>query len=240
MTTMQARRFTTTGVERFREQLDLVRSGGEIQLAELLDSPEYTTSLETRVDIEVRGFDSRLDAGLHFFEALRPMRELGVDLLGDVGLWSWLAARWYELLLPQMHRQQPGEDARWILQPGRRQRYYRHLLATPYRLVTNFHDDLDGIRVITAGPLARPGQVFESLVANQKVISTPALLRAATELYFDADAGELKKGAGDKGEGAVRRFVRVQAQFSRTYDLNMLSADQVLDLFPREFDRFRT
>lgn len=240
MTTTQARRFTISGIERFREQLDVARSGTEIQLAELLNSSEYTTSLEARIDLEVRAFESRLDGGVYFFDMLKPLRELGIDLLRDVGLWSWLAARWFELLLPDMHRQQPGEDARWILQPDRSQRYYRHLLATPYRLVANFHDDLDGIRVITAGPLARPGQVFESLVANQKVITTPALLRAATELYFDSNAGELKKGAGDKGEGAVRRFVRVQAQFSRTYDLNMLTAHEVLELFPPEFDRFRT
>jgi len=237
--TTQARRFTATGIERFREQLDLARSGGEAQLAELLVSSDFTSSLEARVDVDVRAFESRLDAGRHLFDALKPMRDLGVDLLRDVGLWSWLAARWYELLLPEMHRKRPGEDARWILEPDRSQRYYRHLLATPYRLVANFHHDLDGIRVITAGPVARPGQVFESLVANRKIITTPALLRAATRLYFDDDNGELKRGAGDKGEGAVRRFVRVQAQFSRTYDLNLLSAEQVLELFPPEFDRFR-
>lgn len=239
MTTIQARRFTASGVERFREELDAARSGGRAQLSVLVNSPDFTTFPEATVDLDVRAFSDRLDAGLYFFEALEPLRDLGVDLLRDVGLWSWLAARWYDRLLPNMHRAQPGEDARWILEPGRSQRYYRHLLATPYRLVANYADDLDSIRVITAGPLEKPGQVFESLVANQKVVATPALLRAATQLYFDPKEGALKKGAGDKGKGAVRRFVRVQAQFSRTYDLNLLTSDQVLELFPAEFDRFR-
>lgn len=234
-----ARRFSNTGINRFREELAAAREGQTHAIGALLYADEHTIQTEAEVSLEVRQFESRLDAGLYFFDQLAPLRATGVDIPKDVGLWSWLAAAWFDTLLPEMHRARPGEDARWILQPERSQRYYRHLLATPYRLVANFHDDLDGIRVITTGPIERPGQVFESLVANQKVITTPALLRAATRLYFDATHGQLKKGAGDKGPGAVRRFVRVQAQFSRTYDLNMLSPEQVLDLFPAEFDRFR-
>lgn len=76
-----------------------------------------------------------------------------------------------------------------------------------------------------------------------KVISNRSLIEAVDRLYFDPaseEGGRPKRGALTRTRpGNVRRLVAVSDQFDLTYDMYAMSCQQILDLLPAEFDKWR-
>jgi len=69
-------------------------------------------------------------------------------------------------------------------------------------------------------------------------------MKAAVKLYVKqtGDYWSLKRGAADskgKRPGSLRRLITVIDQFSLTYDLYGMNDDEILDLLPSEFERWR-
>ena len=64
-------------------------------------------------------------------------------------------------------------------------------------------------------------------------------LEAADKLYWDEKSGALKKGAQGKAAGTPRRLVRFMRQLRRTYDPPAMTADQLVCVLPREFERWK-
>jgi hypothetical protein len=90
-----------------------------------------------------------------------------------------------------------------------------------------------------SGPLHVHGEAAEQLGAYQDVITCAPLIAAIGSLVWDVERGKLKRGFGGSGPGSARRVQVVAKQFSLTYDLHSMRPEQILDLLPREFDRFR-
>jgi hypothetical protein len=49
----------------------------------------------------------------------------------------------------------------------------------------------------------------------------------------------LKKGSGGKGGGSARRLSDVLKQFNMNYDFYAIKSDDLINLLPKEFDRFK-
>jgi hypothetical protein len=64
-------------------------------------------------------------------------------------------------------------------------------------------------------------------------------MEAATELYLEQCGTESKRGAASRIPGGVFRFAAVLNQFAKVWDLYAMEKEQILDLLPGEFDRFR-
>ena len=65
-------------------------------------------------------------------------------------------------------------------------------------------------------------------------------MEAATELYLGQRGTKAKRGAtGERTPGSVFRFAAVLNQFDPVWDLYAMKKEQILDLLPGEFDRFR-
>ena len=59
-------------------------------------------------------------------------------------------------------------------------------------------------------------------------------------LYFDAKVGKLRRGLSNSEKaGSLARFFPVMRQLELTYDLLGLSAAEVVELLPPEFDCWR-
>jgi hypothetical protein len=71
------------------------------------------------------------------------------------------------------------------------------------------------------------------------ILTNSVALETATRLYVDPIAGELRRGAASDGGGAVKRYISVLSQYDLTYDLRSLSVDQLVEMLPDEFSRFR-
>jgi hypothetical protein len=65
-------------------------------------------------------------------------------------------------------------------------------------------------------------------------------MEAVTKLYYDPIAGGHKRGASSKKNGGARRFTAVLGQFDLTFDFYGMTSDQILELLPNEFGRFRS
>ncbi len=131
----------------------------------------------------------------------------------------------------------PGRDYRHI--PERGYRYlYRHLLSGPYEVYGLFKENS---RFILTTAVHRESQILHELCARQNLISNRAVIEAAELLYFDRTRGVPKpRVVSSKREpGGLYRFVTVIQQFDLTYDLHSMSADHIIGLLPKEFDRWR-
>ena len=163
---------------------------------------------------------------------LSPLEKPEVDY--SAGLWAWLSLFYFDQVCPPLSsgQRKPGELVRHV--PSQHAwKYYRHLLAGPYRLLT-LHGQ--NARVFLHGPLPQHGDFSEQLASRTKEIGNKSLIEAVDDLYFDESQGQPKRGALTRTRsGNVRRLVKVIDQFDLTYDLYAMTSRQILDLLPSEF-----
>lgn len=237
---MKIRRLNSAGIDRFERFIDSITglTALEVPFA-VLEDPSLSDALDVDVSIEQRTFASRLELGEYLFARLANSGLRDVD--SDAGMWAWLALFYFDVLCPATGpngKRMPGDRARWILDPENFQRYYRHLLAGPFRVVRAYSDAPHLAMCVLCGPPDRPGEMVEQLASRQELVTNRAIIEAATKLYWNGNSG-LKRGAGGKGAGSARRFAAVLQQFDVTFDLYELTCRELLDLLPCEFNRFR-
>jgi hypothetical protein len=160
------------------------------------------------------------------------------------GLWSWLGLFFFDLTCPAdaEGRRKPGENYRHIFDADHGSydylKAYRHLLNTPYRIVTRH---AGAGRCLLLPRIDQGGDFTEQIASRLRFVSNTAILEALDMLYLD-DSGstpKLKRGATVKERpGTLRRFVSVMDQFDPTFDLYAMTSSQLVELLPREFDEW--
>ena len=233
------RTLTEDGLREFQEYLSRARSGSEEEPPfDILWRAGLSTGTGVRVEIDPeREFADRLDFGVYLAGLLGGIPE---EDTASGGLWSWLALYYFDSLCPRRRGvRRVLADHRYVLplETGAQdyRQYYRHLVATPFRLV-RMHGPL--ARAFLRTPLPVHGDYAEQLAARQEIVSNRALVEAADQLYYsDKGSGGLKVGAVDRSRpGNVRRLIAVMQQLDLTYDLYGMAADDMLGLLPDEFD----
>ncbi len=238
---MRLRRLSDTGVEYFGEFLDSLGADPSLSLpAELLDDRVMTDQVVPEVEVEERAFPDRMGLAAYLY------RDTALDEVPDVtwdrGIWSWLTVFYFDQLCPPDDEGQraPRQRARLLPALGDWRTYYRHLLVGPYRLYRAHHERPECLRAVLANPVHQPGELYEQIASRMKLATNPAVMETTVRLYWDSASGELKVGArGTRGPGIARRLADVLYQFDLTWDLFVMDADDLLDLLPQEFDRFR-
>ena len=228
------RRLNDRGREAFRQWLEDGATGAP-PLA-LLDDPAMSVPLRLAMPRPHANFDSRYDLGVELVDLLD-----GLDLAeiqADADLWDWLSLCLIDQICPpdEAGRRKPGQTDRYLLQLDNHRTRYRHLVRTAWSLV-RVHDS--AARFMLGGPLHVHGEAAEQLGAYQDVITCKPLITAIASLAWDVERARLKRGFGGSGPGSARRVPVVAKQFRLTYDLDSMRPEQILDLLPREFERFR-
>lgn len=192
----QLRRLNDAGIARLLEFLHGVKDDPTLAAPlEILTHPSTSTDLgEVCVEVEHQTFGSRFAAAKYLNETLDGSGLIQIEQ--DRGLWAWLALFYYEELCPpgKKGQRKPGEDARWVPESGRAFRYYRHLLAGPYRIYRAHRDHPEQAMIVLGGPLDRPGDLVEQLASRQELVTNGALLATASALYLDPANGMPKRG----------------------------------------------
>lgn len=237
---MRLRRFNADGVNafaNFRARLTL-----EPVLptpVELLEDPALTEELSGGVEVEPRSFANRLEAGL-FLNELIDQAAISLPER-DQGLWAWLTLFYFDEVCPadgHGHRD-PKDEARLLPILDNHQRFYRHLLLGPF-LIVRAHRDLPKRAIaMLCNPLRRPGEIAEQLASRKELVTNRAVAEAATQLYYDPSKDSFKRGAGSDVRGSARRLATLLNQLDLTWYLYGMSAAELLQLLPKEFDRFR-
>lgn len=201
---------------------------------DLLTADGTSDALPLDVEVDIGPFDTRYDMGVHLVEALKP---LGASLWFDEELWDWLALYYIDqssAAVGGVRKLQARE--RYVLEL-RNRKWSRHLVRMSWLAVQEHGENA---RVLLNTPPHGHSEVLEQLAGQQELFGAKPLIAAARRMYWnDADGGGLKRGAQGKGPGTPRRLRRIMSQFRRTWDPNTMTADQLIELLPAEFDRWK-
>jgi len=237
---MEVRRFNERGLAEFREQLLTMKSDPTREPPwHLLDDSRFTAPSAVGTDVERKVFTTRMEAAVAMNGLLGDRPPPGTDR--DTGLWSWLALFHFDSICPpdEEGRRKVGAAHRYILEGVNHKTYYRHLLLGPYLILRAHREEPERAIVLLCQPPDAPGDIVEQLASRQEIVTSPVMMRVATELYYDRATGSPKRGASGKNRGSARRLAVVSEQFDVTWDLFAVPWDSLLTKLPAEFDRFR-
>ena len=237
---MKLHRFNDEGIKRFGQFLDELSADGALAVpTDLLTNAVCSVPVPPGPEVQARQFASRMEAARYLDGVLSGVT--GCDVERDPGLWAWLSLFYFDQLCPPDGRghRTPHERARLIPAFDEAWRYYRHLLAGAYRVYRAHRDDPEKAMVLLHVPLPRIGHFWYQLASRQELVTNPAIMEAATELYLGHCGTKPKRGATSEIPGSVFRFAAVLNQFDTVWDLYAMKKEQILDLLPGEFDRFR-
>jgi hypothetical protein len=227
-------RFTAAGLDEF---LKWIRAGAKDAVPqEMLEDSAFSKRLPSGRAVTQTQFEDRYQFGAALVDLLADQDQQAVSF--DRGLWSWLAAFYFEQLCPRdsLGKRNLRKDYVYVLSETRT--YYRHLVRTPWFLVKAHGEQcrflLIGRRDDPA-PLSRQSYLLDQLAARQFVITSPSMVGAAARLYTDRRTGLPTRGAGAKGSGSPRRLALIANQLSLTYDIHDMPVDRLLKILPEEF-----
>lgn len=229
------------GIRKFSAFLDSLNTQTPLEPpCDILEDANYLmSSVPLGVTLSPNISDSKYDVAKYLFEIINSSEIKNPE--HNRGLWVWLSLYYFNQICKKNRKGEfvPGERARWIPEPSNFQRYYRHLLAGPWRVFKTYNNEPERVLCLLAGSIQTRSDLFEQLAARQQLITNSALITMATKLYYDHKTNKLKRGSGGKGSGSPRRFADIINQFSLTWDLYSMTGDNIWNLLPPEFDRFK-
>lgn len=222
------------------EGLDLFQ---RIMLRELdehvldVGNPEHAIPIAGTKPFATAPFASAKDMAVAICDSLGTLD--AQELAGRPGLWAWLYFVLIDVLSPKKANGERKilEYVRWYPSPPNDYlKAQRHLVRMPVLLHASLGTDAD--HLICGRPDIGP-ELREQLTSQQDMFSVN-FQRACRTLYFDDQAGSLKKGvAGKDSAGSTRRMAQVRKQLDVTWDMTDLPTDKILHLLPPEFDGFK-
>ncbi len=234
---MKIRKLNKAGLKEFERFITNLRNGGQQNTpAYLMTDPSTSESLGWDLDLTKSEFSNRYELGMYLAEKLAD-KDIQL-VIGDSGFWSSLALFWFDQLCTQKTdgSRKPSMVYNYILSENYNHRP-RHAIFTTWQLV-----DLYGefSHYLLSRGLPVRGELIEQLMARQYFLSCEGVIQAASTLYFDPERQTFKKGAaGRTSAGCVYRFVNWLQQLEINYDLFSISSDDLIDLMPKEFERFK-
>jgi hypothetical protein len=237
---MKLHRFNDDGLRCFDEFLETLRvQPNAPKPLHLLLHTSYSIQVPGGGELKEQTFKNRLAVAAYLDEILSNVT--GCDVESDSGLWAWLTLYFFDWVCPAdgNGNRKVRERARYIPAISDFRKYYRHLLAGPYRVYRAHRQEPQNALVLLCGPLHKPGEIVEQLVARQEIITNPNAVSLATKIYYDPKTGSFRRGAAGKANGAARRFADVLNQLDLTWDLYWTAPDVLLKKLPAEFEKFR-
>ena len=227
-------RFTAIGVDEF---LKWIRAGAPGTIPqELLEDSRFSEQLPGEKVLPSTRFADRYEFGVALVQLLDDQDQQTVSF--DRGLWSWLAAFFFEQLCPRDKDRKRALRKEYVYALSELRIYYRHLVRTPWFLAKTHGERCRYLLVARRddpAPLSRQSYLLDQLAARQFVISSPSLIGVAARLYSDQRTGQPTRGAGAKGSGSPRRLALIANQLSLTYDIHDMPVDRLLKILPDEF-----
>lgn len=234
---MIIRKLNKAGIKEFERFITNLRNGGQQNTPDyLMTDPATSEPLEWDLELEKGAFENRYELGIYLVEQLVG-KEIQ-KIIGDSGFWSSLALFWFDQLCPQKAdgSRKPSMVYNYILSENYNHRP-RHAIFTTWQLVELYGEFS---HFLLSRELPVRGELIEQLMARQYFLSCTGVMQAASALYYDTERKTFKKGsAGRTSAGCVYRFVNWLQQLEINYDLFSINSDDLLDLMPKEFERFK-
>lgn len=233
---MELRRFNSVGIETFREALAICRENPKSDVSiELLDNQDLSEALNPAIEIEQRNFATKRDAAVYLSQLFANLSKQ--DLLSDSGLWSWLSLYYFDVVCPkQAGERKVRNDYTYIFEPKSSRHFYRHLLFVSWRIldIAPNHN-----RLLLGSSISSLDKFTSEVIKRLYLTRIPCFFEVLDRLYWDDSIGRARPGVTNfakvtAGNLAHRLPVRIR-QLEKTYDLQSLTADQLIDLLGEEF-----
>lgn len=225
------------GIKAFRDFLGSIRAGAEFESSPaILYVAEYSSALPKSITIENKRFAGKRDAAKYLTTVLQPIDSPALQ--DDIGLWSWLALFYFDQLSPAgaNGKRMPREDYHYI-PGGDGWTRDRHLLAGPYRLYRMHGEQA---RLLLYPQVHEHGNFIYQLSSRRDLVTNRGLIEAMDLLYWNPRFHRPKPGATTETRpGNLRRLITVLQQLDFNYDLHGMTAREILDLLPAEFESWK-
>ncbi len=216
--------------------------GGEDNVVAVqLSSGEVT--IETSQRITTRG-----DLAEYLSQFIEGPEDLS-KLLDDKGTGAFLALAFFETICPrnpdgtwsitQIKNGKNKDISNYMPNFRDRGRFYRHLVMGPLAIFA-LHGHTG--RIFLCQPAHKHPETMEQIAGRENIILNGNLIELADRLYWDQQNGAVKIGATNYKpipDGGLRRFVGKGSfceQYGTVYDFWNMSADEISDLLPEEFE----
>lgn len=239
---MKIRRLTEEGRAVFIQWLEN-RSPGDKPPAVLTNDPALT---EPVLDIDIdpsRVFSTRFEFGKYMTELLDHQDTSALLSQKNDGFWDWLTVVYFDQFGKKVSK--PWHYA--VSRKGHAGSLaYRHLARTSFEMYWR-HGPAS--YVMLHADMGTWGDLSEQLTSRQNVAYHRGYILAANALYLvdgkpvrgaasrTTPLKKRKKGES-RGKGGVGRLALAVRRLCRTYDTHVLSTAQMIDVLPREFERF--
>ena len=240
---MKLRKLNALGMRHFEDFIRLYRLGQEgSSLSDLIASASLGLDI-TNLDFDPN--EITLESRLEFAQSIdRVLKRSSLDKTDEAApeLWAWLTLVLFDRLKVYKGKR-PGEHAIWY--PDKAWgRFYRHVLYGPWRIYRLHSARLDLLQPLLHGVITTHGEFYEQIASSEQLVQSQGVLGAARELYWDEQSNRLKPGHAIRGEigeatGSVRRFSQIVHQLSLTWDMNGISSQELLNLLPDEFTKWK-
>lgn len=237
---MKLHRFTDHGLAAFADYLNTLTKVPNAPVpGGLLTAPQNVDIVSPGVDIESRVFANRMEAAVYLDSMLSRLSSS--DIQRDVNLWSWLTLFYFDQVCPSRangDRIVGAQRAKWIPEVEESRRFYRHAVLGPYLAYRAHRDSPARASVLLSDPMHITTSEAFRLFIETTFINMKGPVELATEFYFNPATRKLRRGAGTKRAGGLRRYIGVLQQLDVTFDLHRLGATQLKRLLPSEFDKW--
>jgi len=231
---------TTKGTEEFIDYINQVRQDPSLtppieKLSHYPYSKEFVPSLE----IEIVTFTNRMDFGKYLAKIFDSDVLLRTEIASIAGLWSWLALLWFDILCPKdaYGNRKVREASRYVCSTDYTD-FYRHLVASTWDIYSTYGEKA---RLFLHSHLYEHNDFIEQLASRMKIFTNRSLIEVFDRLYWDNSSESPKKGAQSKNKaGSFRRLISFIKQIDLTYDLHSMSAENILELLPIEYNYWKS
>lgn len=233
---MELRRFNNRGIETFREALAICREDPKSDISiDLLTNSEFTDVHSPKLDIDLIGFTTKRESAVYLNKLFGGLSKQ--DLLNDAGLWSWLSLFYFDVVCPkQAGERKVRNDYTYIFEPKSSRHFYRHLLFVSWRIldIAPSHN-----RLMLDSSISSLDKFTSEVIKRLYLTRIPCFFEVLDRLYWDESIGRARPGVTNfakvtAGNLAHRLPVRIR-QLEKTYDLQSLTADQLIELLGEEF-----
>ncbi len=244
---------TPDGIREAREYLSILRDGKRLRTWErdlygLLRDPENAIQVYPEVLVQKRSFANRREAGQYLQPVLEP---LGAgQISGNRALWSWLGMFYLEQATirgPAGDLQVSISDLAYVLDPqvqdATNTSGHRHRLMAAYEIYVRHGEKA---WCMLDQPLHRMERFTLRIFGAPILFNAVGVVELAHLLYADPNTRRYKPGfagTGDRGgshnPGSLPRLIDVLNQLYMTYDVYGMTAQQLIELLPPEFDSWK-
>lgn len=238
------RSFSARGVEEFESFLDRYQNGDANEIdAQMLSEDTNLSELVGRgLMIDIPMTATKRELAQLVCQAFQDAGSTELPIVPSTeyrNMWTWLACSSFHLIKTRRANRVLNEYSYYVCSQDWN-RFYRHRIAGPARIYWLFRDRPRDASLLLHGRADEHSDWEAQLAGRQSRIRNRELISTANRLYWDVERHRPKRGAQTRNRsGTVRRLLAFIDQVDLTYDVNSMTPDQILDLLPPEFDRWK-